>query len=66
MEKTYPVEVHKATQNVAGSVKFSFQPSSCRMLLVHIAMACIESVKTFTQCEHEIWVIDNNSPEEYF
>jgi hypothetical protein len=64
--KEYPVEVHKATQNVAGSVKILIPTFLMSDAAVHIAMACIESVKTFTQCEHEIWVIDNNSPEEYF
>jgi hypothetical protein len=31
----------------------------------HIFRACIESIKKYTQINHEIWVVDNNSPPKF-
>jgi len=64
--RDYSLEVRRANQSAAQSVKLLVPTFLVSDIGFHVARVCIESIKRFTRCEHEIWVIDNNSPEEHY
>ena len=65
-DRRYDLEIYRKV--ICGSdapriVVVSYQQNHAARELLRI---CISSVKAFTPEEHELWVIDNNSPRENF
>lgn len=62
--RAHDIEVHRRTAlppEAPRLVVVSYQPNkSARGLL----RACLDAIERFTPEPHEVWVVDNNSPEE--
>jgi len=62
----YPVCIRKTTANTKDSIKILIPTYLLSDEGLNIAQLCLESIRRNTTSPHEIWVIDNNSPEKYF
>src|SRR4030042_5714623 len=52
----------RATEKAARIIVVSFQPNKEASELLGL---CIKSIKKFTDTDYELWIVDNNSPEEF-
>jgi len=62
---TYDVfikEKTKISEEAARIIVVSFQPNKEASELLEL---CIKSIKKFTDTDYELWIVDNNSPEEF-
>src|SRR4030065_2807462 len=53
-------KVH-AEEKTTRIIVVSYQPNKEASELLRL---CIESIKKFTDTDYELWIVDNNSPEE--
>ncbi|UZJ39122.1 hypothetical protein OO185_04100 [Prosthecochloris sp. SCSIO W1102] len=61
----YSISISQKTANDADSIKILIPVYMLSKQGYEIFRVCIESLKRNTQENHEIWIIDNNSPTKY-
>lgn len=58
---TYYKKKTNATEKAPRIIIVSYQPNETASELLRL---CIKSIKKFTETDYELWVVDNNSPED--
>ncbi len=63
-DREYDLQVHRRVICPADAPRIVVVSYQQNQIATELLRVCIRSVKAFTPEEHELWVIDNNSPRE--
>lgn len=63
--RRYEVEVLRRVDNGPEAIRILIPTLMPNKLAQRLTEVCVKSIKKYTLENHEIWVVDNNSPEEF-